>query len=132
MTFKARPNTFCIELAASSRSVCRGCRSAVAKGAARLRITAPVRPGRKTAFFRCCSAACLADGRLAAAIASAHRGVERLPCARSVPEPVASAVRAQLEAAARRCTPSAEPVREANTTSGWFSGGWACKKVEGA
>ena len=100
MTFKTRPNAYSIELASSSRSSCRRCRLAIARGAPRLRIAVFVRPGRATSFFRCAAAECLADPRLAAAVGAACGSLERLPAARGLDAAAADAVRRALVAAA--------------------------------
>ena len=96
MTFKARKNAYSIELASSSRSSCRRCRLPIARGAPRLRITAFIRPGRATSFFRCAVAECLADPRLAAAVVAACGSLERVPRSAQMPSECAVAVRAAL------------------------------------
>ena len=96
MTFKAKPNAYCIELATSSRAACRRCRSPIAKGMPRLRITAFVCPGRATGFFRCAAAACLADPRLAAAVVAACGSIERLPAKPTVDPAVSTAITRRL------------------------------------
>ena len=102
MTFKTRPNTYCIELSPTARARCRCCHRPIALGATRLRITAFVRPNRATRFFRCATAVCLDDHRLAAAVLAACGSPERLPCSAQVPRDGADAVRAAIAAAARR------------------------------
>ena len=96
MTFKARKNAYSIELASSSRSSCRRCRLAIARGAPRLRITAFVRPGRATSFFRCAAAECLADPRLATAVVAACGSIERLPAKPTVDPTVSAAIAHRL------------------------------------
>ena len=96
MGFKTCPNAYTIELSPSARSRCRRCRQPIAKGAARLRISAFVRPNRATSFFRCVIPQCLADPRLITAIATVYDSVERLPATSCAESSVAEGVRVEL------------------------------------
>ena len=96
MTFKTRPSAYSIELASSSRSSCRRCRLAIARGAPRLRIAVFVRPGRATSFFRCAAPECLADPRLAAAVGAACGRIERIHVQPTVDPAVSAAITHRL------------------------------------
>ena len=95
--FKARPNTYLIDLSPSARAHCRGCKGAVAKGDLRVVIRAFVCPGRWTQFVRhtnCVSAS------LARSMVAVHGSVYSIPVGAGVDADTAEATRAQLRQSA--------------------------------
>ena len=76
LPFKAKPNTYSLGLAPTSRATCRACKRVVGKGEARVVMHAFIRPGRGTYFVRhvCCATASFVSSML-----EAHGSVERVP-----------------------------------------------------
>ena len=92
--FKARPNTYLIDLSPSARARCRACKGAVGKGELRVVTRAFVCPGRWTQFVRhvnCVSAS------LARQMVVVHGSVEAIPVGACVDADAAEATRVKLE-----------------------------------
>ena len=92
--FKARPNTYLIDLSPSARARCRACKGAVGKGELRVVTRAFVCPGRWTQFVRhmnCVSAS------LARQMVAVHGSVEAIPVGAGVDADAAEATRVKLE-----------------------------------
>lgn len=95
MTFKTRPNKYCISIAPTSGARCRRCRNTILKGAVRIATHAFVRPQRATVFFRC-APACI-DRQFAAAVLRQYGRADRVPSAASVPHDEASDIKRVLQ-----------------------------------
>ena len=92
--FKARPNTYLIDLSPSARAHCRACKGAVGKGELRVVTRAFVCPGRWTQFVRhmnCVSAS------LARQMVVVHGSAEAIPVGACVDADAAEATRVKLE-----------------------------------
>ena len=92
--FKARPNTYLIDLSPSARAHCRACKGAVGKGELRVVTRAFVCPGRWTQFVRhmnCVSAS------LARQILAVHGSTEAIPVGAGVDADAAEAARVKLK-----------------------------------
>jgi len=92
--FKARPNTYLIDLSPSARARCRACKGAVGKGELRVVTRAFVCPGRWTQFVRhmnCVSAS------LARQMVAVHGSVEAIPVGAGVDADAAEAAWVKLE-----------------------------------
>ena len=92
--FKARPNTYLIDLSPSARARCRACKGAVGKGELRVVTRAFVFPGRWTQFVRHmnCVSAFLARNTVAV-----HGSVDVIPVGAGVDADAAEAARVKLE-----------------------------------
>lgn len=92
--FKARPNTYLLDLSPSARAHCRACKRAVAKGELRVVTRAFVCPGRWTQFVRhmnCVSAS------LARRMVAVHGSVDAIPVGAGVDENTVEAARGKLK-----------------------------------
>ena len=92
--FKARPNTYLIDLSPSARARCSACKGAVGKGELRVVTRAFVCHGRWTQFVRhmnCVSAS------LARQMVAVHGSVEAIPVGAGVDADAAEAARVKLE-----------------------------------
>lgn len=96
--FRARPNTYLIDLSPSARARCRVCKGTLAKGEVRVVTRAFVCPRRWTQFVRhlnCVSAA------LACNMAAVHGSVDAIPVGAGVCTEVAESARVQLKQSMR-------------------------------
>ena len=93
LTFSARPSTYRISRAPTSRGKCRKCKRLIPKGAARLEVCAFVCPGRYTLMLRC--AGCV-DATLARIILSVYKSATKVPADPAVDEATASQLRATI------------------------------------
>ena len=92
--FKARSNTYLLDLSPSARARCRGCKQAVAKGELRVVTRAFVCPGRWTQFVRhmgCVSAS------LARQMVAVHGSLQAIPVGAGVDAQAAEAACVKLE-----------------------------------
>jgi len=92
--FKARPNTYLIDLSPSARAHCRACKGAVGKGELRVVTRAFLCPGRWTQFVRhvnCVSAT------LARNMAAVHGSMDAIPVGAGVDTDAAEVARAKLK-----------------------------------
>ena len=85
--------------APTSRARCRGCKRRVERGELRLVVTAFVQPLRSTCFVRCCR--CI-DGSFACAVLAVYTQAAHVPAEGNVDYMEAEAVRARLDAMARK------------------------------
>ena len=102
MSLKAKPSTYRIGLAPTSRARCRGrCKRLISKGELRIVITAFVLPGRATALSRCVR--CI-DGAFAKAVLAVYGCTTRIPIEPGVAEEDAVRVCQSLECCRRKIT----------------------------
>ena len=107
---KAKPSTFHIGVAPTSRARCRKCKLQVPKGCPRIITTAHVKYKHTVRFTRC--VLCI-DTKLAAAIISAYGSATRIPFTPDVDPDRVQEIRATITRFAGRPAIMPAPCREA-------------------
>lgn len=104
MGFKARPNSYYVDLAPTGRARCMRCRTLIPKGSVRIVTRAFIRPQRFTYFARC-APSCI-DVAFAAAVIRQHRRADDVPVAADVSLEAVDSIKSALHGHWAACSAS--------------------------